>query len=113
MRILTAAARAIRVARRLDGIRRKQPHVQISQYAQLTPNPKVAVSVVSRSGSTTIDAFPDHDAGNAGATLRASSLANVLGLPVVDRRAEATNEANSERTMTADWRRLPAPAVTA
>ena len=102
----------LRTIRRLNAIRRKAPHISISQHGQLTANPKVSVSVSSRGGAMSIDTFRDDDAGNAGATLSASSLSNILGLPVADLRCEATNEANTDRTMTSDWHRLPCELTT-
>jgi len=101
MRKLIAAIAALpatmsgmaRVARRLDGIRRKQPHIEISQSGWRTDRPEVHVSMVSRGGMIGVYSYADDDAGNAHVSMNASSLANITGLRIVDRRPMATNEA--------------------
>lgn len=67
--------------------RRNPPHVQISYHGQRTRSPKVSVNVQSATGSQSVYTHPATFGGNARATLDAKSLAHILQIPLIDRRA--------------------------
>ncbi|QAY80237.1 hypothetical protein [Sphingosinicella sp. BN140058] len=100
----------IRTVRRLALINSKKPHIEISDGGWKTSRPQVHVSIRSAGGTMGIASHPADDAGNARCTMLASSMENILGLAVVDRRAKATNEAQTGR-MTEKWHSLARDAA--
>lgn len=98
---------------RLQLIRKKAPHIEIAQGSWATPRPQVHVAMRSASGTIGLYTYTDDDAGNAHASLNASTLANITGLPIVDRRPMNKNEARGDLLKRANAIWMPRDAATA
>jgi len=72
--------------KRLWRIRRLRPFIDITESGQATDSPKVHVGFNSRTGMCGALTFPATDSGHARASSYARHYANILGLPVADRR---------------------------
>lgn len=105
--MLKTIAGYLRTRKRLAKIAAKKPLITIRQGGWSTPKPTVSVGFQSRGGLTNAYTYPDNDAGNAAATLSASTLENILGLAVADMRPVITNQASEESPLTRTWKRVP------
>ncbi|MGH8236171.1 MAG: hypothetical protein ACREXP_04010 [Steroidobacteraceae bacterium] len=64
--------------------------VRIATYSELTPSPKVGVSVGSRNGAQSVYDYDATEQGHACATMYGKGLAHITGLPLVDERPAST-----------------------
>lgn len=61
--------------------------IRISRSGWKTPSPQVHVSACSRRGAQSVYSWPADDVGEARATMYGKTLAEILGLPLVDERS--------------------------
>jgi hypothetical protein len=61
--------------------------IRINRSGWKTPSPQVHVSACSRRGAQSVYSWPADDVGEAKATMYGKTLAEILGLPLVDERS--------------------------
>jgi hypothetical protein len=81
--------RWLRTFKRLRAINRRKPYLEISISGRRTHRPQVHISVLSRTGCTTLRTYNDTIIGNATATMRGDIIARITGLPLRDLRRAA------------------------
>ncbi len=83
----------VRRIRRLLGIARLRPCIEVSRFGQRTVRPRVSVSVRSRSGAISVYVFDADEQGEAKATLYSRDLSHITGLPLADIRRPRESDA--------------------